>query len=84
MGLGKDEAYCRGRKEATDELVTENKKLRDLIDGLRVDINSKSKRCIELQFECEELQKYKKKSVIEIEELYSKLGKEREGQRELQ
>ena len=44
----------------------------------------KSKRVIELQFELEELQKFKKKSVNEVEELYQKLNKERDGQRELQ
>jgi hypothetical protein len=51
-------------------MVLENNKLRDIIESLRADVSVKSKRVIELQFEIEELQKYKKKSVNEIEELY--------------
>ena len=79
MILQRDEAYFKGRKEAADEMVTENRKLREMIDGLRVEISTKSKRVIEMQFEVEELQKTKKKQMVEVEELYCKLNKEREG-----
>ena len=57
----------------------ENNKLRDIIENLRSDLSHKSKRNIELQFEIEELQKFKKKSQAETEELYQRMSKEREG-----
>ena len=60
-------------------MATENRKLREMIDSLRTEVSAKSKRVIELQFEVEELAKYKKKSIMEVEELYGKLTKEREG-----
>lgn len=80
----RDEAYYKGRKEAAEEMTLENKKLREIIDQLRSEMSIKSKRVIELQFEIEELHKFKKKSISEVEELYQKLNKERDGQRELQ
>lgn len=64
-------------------MTTENTKLRTLIDTLRQDLSLKSKRVIELSFEVEEINKAKRKSAIEVEELYVKLNREREGQREL-
>lgn len=60
-------------------MTLENTKLRGLIDTLRQDLSAKSKRCIEMQFEVEELNKVKRKGAIETEELYVKLSKEREG-----
>ncbi len=60
-------------------MTLENTKLRGLIDALRHDLSAKSKRCIEMQFEVEELNKAKRKGALETEELYVKLSKEREG-----
>ena len=65
-------------------MTVEITKLRGMIDGLRADLSTKSKRVIELQFEVEELSKAKKKMGLEVEDLGIKLNKEREGQRELQ
>lgn len=46
----KDEAYFKGRKEASDEMTLENLKLREIIDSLRVEVSSKSKKLVEYQF----------------------------------
>ena len=79
LNLTSQEAYCKGRKESAEEMLIENRKLREIIDSLRLETSQKSKRVIEMQFELEELAKYKKKSLVEIEELYSNINKEREG-----
>ena len=65
-------------------MTIENKKLREVIDSLRLELSQKSKRLIEIQFENDELQKNKKKACLEVEEMYVKLQRERDGQRELQ
>ena len=35
LGKVRDEFYFKGRKEATDEMALENKKLREIIESLR-------------------------------------------------
>eukprot|EP00347_Sterkiella_histriomuscorum_P000012 403377522 len=84
LQTAREESYYKGRKDCSDEMTTENTKLRTLIDSLRKDLSEKSKRAIELQFEVEEVNKIKRKSAIEVEELYVKLNREKEGQRDLQ
>ena len=46
--MAREEAYYKGRKEVTDEMTTENKKLREIIDSLRQELSGKSKRLIEI------------------------------------
>jgi molecular chaperone GrpE (heat shock protein) len=47
-------------------------------------MSGKQKRVIELQFECEELGKIKKRLQGELEETQNRSNREREGQREMQ
>ncbi len=46
----------------------ENRKLREVIDSIRQELGSKSKRLIEIQFEQEENIKARKKQAVELEE----------------
>jgi len=62
----------------------ENRKLREVIESLRQELSTKSKRLIELQFEQEELQKSRKRQQSEIEEYQQRMTRERESQREMQ
>jgi len=80
----KDESYCKGRLEGSDEMALENNKLREIIESLRTEVSTKGKRLIEIQFEMEELSRGKRRHQAEAEELSQKLAKEREGQRQLQ
>jgi hypothetical protein len=51
----RDESYYKGRKDASEEMTIENKKLREIIDSLRAETSTKGKKLIETQYEVEEL-----------------------------
>jgi|LauGreDrversion4_2_1035121.scaffolds.fasta_scaffold60170_2 hypothetical protein len=78
IGAAKDIAFKEGKVAAHDEVSLEVQKLRDLIENMRSESSNKSKRLIELQFEVEELQKSKRKSMDELADAGERLKKERE------
>lgn len=43
----RDENYFKGRKDASEEMTMENKKLREIIESLRVEASTKGKKLIE-------------------------------------
>ena len=44
----REESYYKGRRDCSDEMTTENHKLRELIESLRKELSEKSKKVIEL------------------------------------
>jgi hypothetical protein len=45
-----EQAYVQGRREATDELSVENKKLLDMINQLHQELNAKNKQMSDLAY----------------------------------
>lgn len=45
-----EQAYVQGRREATDELSAENKRLLDMINQLHQEVNAKNKQLSELVY----------------------------------
>ncbi len=78
-----ENGFQLGRQSAEDELGMENRRLREVIDGMRQEMSGKQKRLIELQFEYEELSKSKKRLQGEMEEMQMRINRERDGQREM-
>ena len=45
-----EQAYVQGRREATDELTVENKRLLDMISQLHQEVSAKNKQVSELAY----------------------------------
>jgi predicted nuclease with TOPRIM domain len=51
-----EQAYVQGRREATDELSAENKRLLDMINQLHQEVNAKNKQLSELTYRLQTFQ----------------------------